>query len=133
MPLGGGLLAAVLHEVIGPAHASLNLDCVELDTASGALRRGPWSLRNLHPSTRLLHQLAPAGAGGCAPAGGLLVISSEGVKLVAPAAAAPSADVAVQQLVAWQLAGLPTAVAAVDGGNGRRLVVADDAAGGWGS
>jgi len=141
LPLGGGLLAAVLHEIVGPAHRSVNLDCVELHQPSGALLRGPWSLRSLHPTTRLLHQLPPRGGGEDASGRAvddeaLLVISSRGVILVMSGAAGGAkggtGEAGIGELVRWELAGLPTAVTAV-GGNARRLVVADSEAGAcWG-
>ena len=134
-PLGGGLLAAVLHGLRGPGHAGVDLACVELDAARGAVLRGPWSLRDLHPTARLLHRLPPvlggasgsgssSSSGGDVSNGGLLVISSRGAGLLA-STGAPSGPRRVD-VARWRLDGLPVAVAAV-GGSGRRLVIADDA------
>jgi hypothetical protein len=198
LPLGGGLLAAVLHELTGeghlrpgpcnstaaagrtrpphhgllpncrrvlsvlsvqprspvllpgPAHRSVNLDCVELLEPSQALLRGPWSLRNLHPTTRLLHWLpraaavdafgpstssstGPGGGAGQARRGELLVVSSSGVLSVASGSSSggdggEGAGPRKREVVAWRLTGLPSAIAAV-GAAGRRLVVGDDAGG----
>jgi hypothetical protein len=139
-------LAPAAHPA-GPAHRSINLDCVELSEPSQALLRGPWSLRNLHPTTRLLHWLPAApgtggggagpsssgssGGGGSSSGGELLVFSSRSVLAVATGGGSgggSSGGAAKREVVHWQLDGLPSAVA-VAGGGGRRLIVGDDAGG----
>ncbi|KAI8476078.1 MAG: hypothetical protein J3K34DRAFT_516759 [Monoraphidium minutum] len=138
LPLGGGPLAAVLHEVTGPDHSVVHLHCVELHAPSAAVLRGPWSLCNLHPTTCLLRWLAPA-AGCCGASGGVLAISGRGTLLVARSSAAAGAastssgagappSYAKVDLARWELQGAPLAAEAV-GGGGRVLVVADSAAG----
>jgi hypothetical protein len=79
---------AVLYQREGPSvgPSPLHLDCLELDWQRGAASPGPWSCRNVHPTTNLLLPFGPPdspqppGAGPRLP-GGVLVFSSRSLLL----------------------------------------------------
>ncbi|WIA13448.1 hypothetical protein OEZ85_007028 [Tetradesmus obliquus] len=141
--LRGNALLAVLHEFSPNSQPPvLHVDCLALDWQAGTASPGPWSLRNVHPSSRLLQ--AFPGCGGLPQ--GTLLISSQGVLLCscAPAAAAAASDAAGSsaaaaaatpgslavrklQLLQWQLAGVPLSCVALPGSSS--YVVGDDRAG----
>lgn len=102
----------LLHQNEGPHPAALNLDCLELDWATGRLSPGPWACRNVHPTTNLLLRFDPStssqgqatstGSAALQPCvalpAGMLVASSRSLQLLA-CSPAPSASVLSKTLV----------------------------------
>jgi hypothetical protein len=109
-------LLCVLSEALGPGGpACTNLDCLALDLGAGSALRGPWSCRNVHPTTSLLAHFP----GSSALPSGLLVVSSRSLQLFTttpePAALAhlPAALPAKRTLLQLALPGLPSCIEAV--------------------
>eukprot|EP00873_Tetraselmis_striata_P006814 jgi/Tetstr1/427078/TSEL_017282.t1 len=103
--LEGRPLLTVLHANTGYLGQAVHLQCMAVDLECGALLAGPWAVRNLHPTTRLLKPLALEPEQGMP---GVVAISSRGCQLFTEETAEPQRPV--------EMGGTPAAAAEVSPG-----------------
>eukprot|EP00854_Cymbomonas_tetramitiformis_P002201 gene2201-2911_t len=115
----GNYALAVLYADEPPgALRTVHLSCVAADMRAGVVHPGAWCVRNMHPTTHLLHSsITRADGVSDASHQGIIAFSSFGASLY-------TAELGLQQKLKWSLTGIPTCATPI-GAEGL-LVVGDN-------